>query len=392
MKQKNKIAEIKKSNALINAFYNMSVDTYKIFSLAASKFKDQLYFQKGITQDQDIFRVVINREEVENIFPSFKNSHLIKKRFNKVAQETKANSAIAIPIIEGDEVGFRFIPIIDSIKYNHIKQQIIMIFRPEAKEHLNPDSEKGNFDLDDVKNLGFITSMKQVPIYNICHKNINLGSVKRSIEELRKLTNTPKDKFQQTGHFISRVIKYQVNVINKNSILTIEVAPIKTGRKITHINFIISKKGTHPIEEINQKPNSINKQLTNLGFHGDKLQSFLKIPTEVLLLSINATQKEKIKGFHTTTMRGFFFSRVERLSKNTNTKITPSEIVQLFKNNLHIIEGRELWQEFYAQLNIKQQETYSKGNKDKNKLVKQALDNDFTNKFNKWIYETKIKQ
>jgi hypothetical protein len=47
------------------------------------------------------------------------------------------------PIIEGDEVGFRFIPIIDSIKYNHIKQQIIMIFRPEAKEHLNPDSEKG---------------------------------------------------------------------------------------------------------------------------------------------------------------------------------------------------------------------------------------------------------
>ncbi|CAC9459908.1 hypothetical protein BSPLISOX_1259 [uncultured Gammaproteobacteria bacterium] len=392
MKQKNKITEIKKSNALINAFYNISVDTYKIFSLAASKFKDQLYFQKDITQDQDIFRVVIDREEVENIFPSFKNNHLIKKRLNKVAQETKANSAIAIPIIEGDEVGFRFIPIIDSIKYNHIKQQIIMIFRPEAKEHLNPDSEKGNFDLDDVKNLGFITSMKQVPIYNICHKNINLGSVKRSIEELRKLTNTPEDKFQQTGHFISRVIKYQVNVINKNSILTIEVAPIKTGRKITHINFIISKKGTHPIEEINQKPNSINKQLTNLGFHGDKLQSFLKIPTEVLLLSINATQKEKIKGFHTTTMRGFFFSRVERLSKNTNTKITPSEIVQLFKNNLHIIEGRELWQEFYAQLNIKQQETYSKGNKDKNKLVKQALDNDFTNKFNKWIYETKIKQ
>jgi hypothetical protein len=26
-----------------------------------------------------------------------------------------------------------------------------MIFRPEAKEHLNPDSEKGNFDLDDVR-------------------------------------------------------------------------------------------------------------------------------------------------------------------------------------------------------------------------------------------------
>ncbi|CAC9487584.1 hypothetical protein [uncultured Gammaproteobacteria bacterium] len=391
MKQKNKIAEIKKSNALTNAFYNMSVDTYKIFSLAASKFKDQLYYEQNITQYQDVFRVVINREEIENTFPSFRNSHLIKKRFNKVAQETKANSTIAIPVIEEDEVGFRFVPIIDSIKYNNIKQQIIMTFRPEAKEHLNPDPKKGNFDLDDVKNLSFITSMKQVPIYNICHKNIALGSVKKSIEELRKLTNTPEDKFQQTGHFISRVIKYQVNVINKNSILTIEVAPIKTGKKITHINFIISKKDTHPIEVINQKPNSINKQLINLGFNSDKLQSFLKIPIEVLLLSINATQKEKIKGFK-RTMRSFFFFCVERLSKNTNTKITPVEVVQLFKNNLNIIESRELWQEFYAQLNTKQQETYSKGNKDKNKLVKQALDNDFNSKFNKWIYETKIKQ
>jgi hypothetical protein len=291
-------------------------------------------------------------------------------------------------LLKEDEVGFRFVPIIDSIKYNNIKQQIIMTFRPEAKEHLNPDPKKGNFDLDDVKNLSFITSMKQVPIYNICHKNIALGSVKKSIEELRKLTNTPEDKFQQTGHFISRVIKYQVNVINKNSILTIEVAPIKTGKKITHINFIISKKDTHPIEVINQKPNSINKQLINLGFNSDKLQSFLKIPIEVLLLSINATQKEKIKGFK-RTMRGFFFFCVERLSKNTNTKITPVEVVQLFKNNLNIIESRELWQEFYAQLNTKQQETYSKGNKDKNKLVKQALDNDFNSKFNKWIYETK---
>jgi hypothetical protein len=30
--------------------------------------------------------------------------------------------------------------------------------------------------------------------------------------------------------------------------------------------------------------------------------------------------------------------------------------------------------------------------REKNKTVKEALDNDFTSKFNKWIYETKIKQ
>lgn len=384
-----KTTEIKRSNALINAFYNMSVDTYKVFSLAASKFKDQIFYDDSITQ-QDIFRVVIEREEIESIFSSFRKSHLIKKRFNQIAKETKANSAIAIPITNGDEVGFKFIPIIDSIVHNPITQQIVMTFRPEAKEHLNPDSEKGNFDLDDVKNLGFITSMKQVPIYNICHKNIGLGSVTKTIKELRKLTNTSEDKYQLTGHFINRVIKYQVDVINENSILEIEIIPIKTGRKITHIKFKMLNKSNHPLEEINQESDNIKAQLINLGFNKSKLETLLKTPSEILIQAINETQKAKAKGFK-KSMEACFFWQIKHLSENTDTKIQPYQLVQLFKDNLSIETKQGLWNEFYAQLNEKEQQTYSQANKNQNKTIKQALENDFNSKYNKWIYETKIK-
>jgi hypothetical protein len=43
----------------------------------------------------------------------------------------------------------------------------------------------------------------------------------------------------------------------------------------------------------------------------------------------------------------------------------------------------------YAQLSEEKKTAYSQTSREKNRITKEALDNDFTNKFNKWIYETK---
>jgi hypothetical protein len=63
----------------------------------------------------------------------------------------------------------------------------------------------------------------------------------------------------------------------------------------------------------------------------------------------------------------------------------------MFKENAGV-KRHDLWNEFYAQLSKEQRAAYSPTSREKNKAVKEALDNDFTSKFNKWIYETKIKQ
>jgi hypothetical protein len=63
----------------------------------------------------------------------------------------------------------------------------------------------------------------------------------------------------------------------------------------------------------------------------------------------------------------------------------------MFKNNAGV-ERHTLWSEFYAQLSEEKKTAYSQTSREKNRITKEALDNDFTNKFNKWIYETKIKQ
>jgi hypothetical protein len=53
---------------------------------------------------------------------------------------------------------------------------------------------------------------------------------------------------------------------------------------------------------------------------------------------------------------------------------------------------KDLWDEFYAQLSEGQKNAYSASNREKNTTVKEALDHDFNNKYNRWIYEAKIKQ
>jgi hypothetical protein len=53
---------------------------------------------------------------------------------------------------------------------------------------------------------------------------------------------------------------------------------------------------------------------------------------------------------------------------------------------------KDLWDEFYAQLSQGQKNAYSESNREKNTTVKEALDHDFNNKYNRWIYEAKIKQ
>ncbi len=207
--------------------------------------------------------------------------------------------------------------------------------------------------------------------------------------------------------------------INNKTNLKVEFEALKTSRKITDIKFTFCRKDLHPLDAINQEnqkkqdkqisntsnannTSNIKAQLTALGFQHAKLPSLLKIPTEVLLRAITATNKAKTKGFKKTMEACFFFqvgifkserSDDDNNNANTNTtKIEPIQLVHLFKDNLSIEAMNALWNEFYVQLSEGQKNAYSASNREKNTTVKEALDHDFNNKYNRWIYEAKIKQ
>lgn len=380
--------EVKRSHTLMEAWYNVSVDTYKMFGLAASKFKNQLHYSNNNDTTINPFYVVIDRHEVEEVFPSFKKSHLIKQRFKKIAQETQANSSIAVPIKKGNQTGWKFIPIIEEILHYEDTQQIIINFHPDAEKHLNPNYDNGDlFDLDEVKNWAFFTSMKQVGLYNICHKNIAIGWVKKSIPELRKLTNTPDDKYKTIGHFISRVIKYQIDVINVKSILSIDFTLIKTGRKITHIKFEVVLKKSQALEQIELQFNNLKAILTSIGISTKKLNFINKFPIVKVIEAAKYTQNLISKNKVKNTPEACFIYAIRKMNK---IEMNDYDTVINFIKLLPIKQKGLLQQEFHNQLSIDEKSTYSSISTEQNKIKKAALLGQYNKHYHHWIFNNKL--
>jgi hypothetical protein len=148
---------------------------------------------------------------------------------------------------------------------------------------------------------------------------------------------------------------------------------------LVRINFC--RTDQHPLDEINNKKNDLKAQLIDLGFIKERYKSLIKIPVEVLIPAINATKKAiKEKRIHKTIESCFFF-QLGLLKDKNGKEFTGSELVSMFKNNAGV-KRHALWSEFYAQLSEEKKTAYSQTSREKNKTVKEALDNDFTSKFN----------
>ena len=94
-----------------------------------------------------------------------------------------------------------------------------------------------------LKNINNIESIYGLRLYEILKCDDNKAKetkniFKYSMQELREMLNCEKT-FKQFGQFKEKVIEKGINEINKHTDFEVEVKYIKTGRKITHIEFEI---------------------------------------------------------------------------------------------------------------------------------------------------------
>ena len=402
---KQKQHEIQRSNLLIEASYNIpSVDGYRIALIGMSNACINLL---NNPDDETALTVEIKTTELQALFPAFRKAQSdIHKRIDKATDSIGRNNMVKV--LSKDEGNWRKIPFIMDIEYQN-SNLLIIRFNEEIRPLFNPQSEFTRYLINDTAKL---RSYQQIRVYELCCQYITVGSRIVDIPTFKKFIGI---KNKTTSDLI-RELNACICQINNKTNLKVEFKTIKTGRKITDIKFTFCRKDSHPLDAINQEnqdkqisdasntsnannTNNIKAQLTALGFKKAKLPSLLKIPAEVLLRAITATKKAKTKGFKKTMEACFFFQvgifkngeRDDDTNTNT-TKIEPIQLVHLFKDNLSIETMNDLWNEFYAQLSEGQKNAYSASNREKNTTVKEALDHDFNNKYNRWIYETKIKQ
>ncbi|CAC9448620.1 hypothetical protein BSPLISOX_1387 [uncultured Gammaproteobacteria bacterium] len=425
MKTKNKECSIRIANSLVESNFPSppSVDSYRILQLTMSAICENLYYAKlklwdefylqllenerlpylnkrkkenikskkfneWIFSNEDKKNILISqltasieREDLEKLFPSFKKAGNKHKRIDNAVNAILKNNFIETRKDEGNFKKQVLIENIEYISYNKIQTTVIA----KMINKFNPNSKFTRYLINHTAGL---SSYQQIRICELCYQYITTGSRKMEIQELKKFIGIGKNK---TTSDLIRELKSSKKQINQKTNLEIEFITIKTSRKITHIKFNFCRTDQHPLDEINNKKNDLKAQLTDLGFKQERHKSLLKIPVEVLIPAINATKKTIEEKRIIKTIEACFYYQIGNLTDKNGKKFTNLELVSMFKENAGV-KRHDLWNEFYAQLSKEQRAAYSPTSREKNKAVKEALDNDFTSKFNKWIYETKIKQ
>lgn len=371
--------EIQRSNLLIEADYNIpNVYAYRLALVGMSSVCTNLL---NNPEDEKALTVKIKTEHLKKLFPSFKKARSsIHPRIDKATDDIGKNNTLKI---QKDDGNWKKIAFIDEMEYRNF-DELIIHFNKKTRQYFNTNSKFTRYLINDTARL---QSYQQIRIYELCIQYIKVGARKIDIPTFKKFIGIQKNK--PTSVLIQE-LKACIKQINQKTNIKVEFETIKTGRKITDIKFKMCRNDTHPLDEINQQHQSVSlkTQLKQLGFTAEKIEPLLKIPKEILSVVVIETQKAKGKGFK-KSMEACFFWHLKHLNKDKK-QIEPYKLLQLFKGNLSIKEKKLLWEEFYNQLTDEEKEAYSHENRDKNKTVKAALDQDFNNKFNRWIFETKL--
>jgi plasmid replication initiation protein len=94
------------------------------------------------------------------------------------------------------------------------------------------------YNLKEITNFG---SLYTTRLYELIQEFKTTGYILRSIEQLRELFGVNDNKYRLYGHFKDKTFAHACNEINDQTDYNITFTEIKTGRKVTAIQFEFKK-------------------------------------------------------------------------------------------------------------------------------------------------------
>ncbi len=202
-----------KKNPLVNARYKLNPLELKIIlSVVGMIDKD----------DSDFWTYQIKAKDLADDYKDVKRScrSLMQKVFE---------------IDTGD--GWIMMSWFSSIEYKHKSGLIQCHFDPKLKPYLL--QLKDNFTAYTLKSVLPMRSSYSIRIYELLKQYETIGSRVFNLDELLQVLQVPKS-YHVWRDFNKRVLEPAEKEINKHSDIKISYQPVKTGRKITAINFRIA--------------------------------------------------------------------------------------------------------------------------------------------------------
>jgi plasmid replication initiation protein len=238
---------IVRSNALIEASFNLTLNEYRVVVYAIScikntgKFDAYTEFTLSVNDFSQIF--AINRK------PAF-------KELKKVAGSLMKKELKIYKYPDGkprDESEPLHTTWVGSSIYSAKRQEVIITLQAQIIPYLSDLS--GFYTINTLKSIIKLSSVYSARIHDLCMQYISISRRQISVADLKqRLLIT--EKYKASDNFKRKVLDPSVEDITKNSEIDVWYKPVKSGRTIVAYEFEFARK-----PELKKKTNRITKSL-----------------------------------------------------------------------------------------------------------------------------------
>lgn len=163
-------------------------------------------------------------------------------RPRKTDIENQANSIVSRTAqIDNPDGGFSVYPIFNEFKLHKEDEAWLVTLEcnPKLAPHIREDSSR--FIRYKLYNTIFLKSFNQQRIYEILKQYERIGERTVTLEDLREYLSIGKKEYPVWYDFSSKVLKVAQKAIKECTDIAFEYEPIKKGRKVVSVKFIIKK-------------------------------------------------------------------------------------------------------------------------------------------------------
>ncbi|MES9765439.1 replication initiation protein, partial [Priestia megaterium] len=203
--------------------------------------------------------------------------------------------------------------VITSI-YEENEGYITLQFHPSLKYLFLELKEK--FTSYQLENVVRLNSVYSIRIYELLKQYERLRKRELTLEELRHFLAIEPTKYKQYGHFKSKVLAVAQKEINNKTDIHFEFVEVKTGRKVTSIEFIItSSPALNGVNSVKEKEPESNQPSIDLT--GDEKEN--RLQHDLVDLGVKPEKVEWV-------LSEFTEEQVERNIKYTQDRLTMGDI------------------------------------------------------------------
>lgn len=256
---------VTKSNKLINANYNLSLQEQKIILTLASMVQPQdTEFKEYEFKIKDFIELLEIKDQ---------------SKYKEVPKITKELMKKVFEIKEGTDI--LQCAWLCSARYKTKKGIVTLKFAPDLKPYMLQLKELyTSYRLDNVLSL---KSKYSIRLYEILKSNLYKKNIKIELIELKNIIAAKEKSYSIYNNFKNRILIRCQKELNNKTDISFKFEEIKTGRKVTSIKFII---------EFNKKSKSLNETATGEATEETQQKHDLVKKVQAIFTKHNITEHE----------------------------------------------------------------------------------------------------